>query len=414
MDLDYLKKVGIYFLIIILAVGLVFYVGYHFYHAFTREVETVPCVEATLEDTVSVNSYLFMTEQVLSSPGAASGSIVPMAKEGENVKRTGTVAEIFSVSAPATVAEINEIDEKIALLNSIADSDSVSVKGSNQSESDLFDVLSDIRESGDKGDVFEISSLRSSFLSILNKRSILTRKDTLDVGSEISALQNKRAELRSTLGSLLDTVQTPVSGYFYSETDGYENVFKSSDLQNITYLDLLKLLNADPAPTSGAICKIVTDVNWYLVCLLDSSYKNTFNEGDTCNLHMSESDISMEVFRVVTDPDGVALILTSDVMPQGFTFKRTVDSEIVMKTYKGLSVPASAIRYINGNTGVYILNSATICFRRVEILYSGESEYIVAENSNKGLKEDETPWLRLNDAIITEGKGLYDGRIIGD
>lgn len=414
MDLDYLKKVGIYILIALLSIGIIFYVGYHLYHSFTREVETTPAIESTLEDTLSVNSYLFMSEQVLTSPGAENGSIVPMVKDGENVKKTGTVAEIFSLSAPSIVSEIHEIDERIALLNSIADSESVSVKGSAQSESELYDLLSEIRGSGDNGNTSDISTLRSSFLMLLNKRNVLTRKDSIDISAEIEALQKKRSELRLTLGSLLDTIQTPVSGYYYSDADGYEDVFKAENLSEINYIELSKLLNSEPRPVKGTVCKLVTNVNWYLVCMLDESYKNAFTEGDSCDIHISEHDLTMDVYRVLTDPEGIALILVSDVMPEGFSFKRSNEIQIVLNNYKGLSVPSTAIRYINGDTGVYVLEGATIKFRRVEVLYNGETSYIMKENSNSDLEEGEIPWLSLNDAIITEGKGLYDGRVLGD
>ena len=85
--------------------------------------------------------------------------------------------------------------------------------------------------------------------------------------------------------------------------------------------------------------------------------------------------------------------------------------------YTGLKVPASAIRMINGETGVYVLDVVTVRFRTAKIIYSTDNSYIVRlpEDTDEPENEEEeeegakkTPALRLHDNIIIEGKGLYE------
>ena len=61
-------------------------------------------------------------------------------------------------------------------------------------------------------------------------------------------------------------------------------------------------------------------------------------------------------------------------------------------------------------TGVYILNASVVQYKKVEIIGESEGYYIVAKNDIS--KEDHHEYLNINDIIILETKGMYDGRIL--
>ena len=115
------------------------------------------------------------------------------------------------------------------------------------------------------------------------------------------------------------------------------------------------------------------------------------------------------------------LILTSRLMPEGFDFARVQSVELVTEEYTGLRVPQSAVRVADGVTGVYILDGSTVRFCAVDILYRSDGICIVKEesgyeSSSEIEEEQEDGYVRrlsLHDSIITKGKGLYDGRVIG-
>ncbi|MBE6714032.1 MAG: hypothetical protein E7575_01940 [Ruminococcaceae bacterium] len=431
MDTEYLKKVGLYVLSAIASIGIVFYLGYHIWQSFSKEIKTVVAEKVTYEQVLEAEGVIFRTETVLEA-GTGAKSSIPTVSEGEHVRKSGEVAKLYSDFSPDTVARIAQIEDQLELIKLLRDDASLSLRDTANIDSEIYAILEQMREYSHFGNAKGAVELRKALISAIGERSVLTGNYT-DVEGEIAALENEKKELMSTLGSLLGTVYTPVSGFYYSETDGYENVFKASELSDITLTDLRALLSKEPE-TKGTAGKTVTQSRWYLVCMLEESEKNTYSKGASCKVLFKNTDITLEmdVENVLSDKGGTALILSTNMMPEDFDYLRRQEVEIVKTEYSGLRVPIGAVRMVEGETGVYILDVTTVSFRRIEIIHKTDSYYIVEmpddsyllpEEKTDGAESDEeelpeknggdTPSLRLYDSIITEGKGLYEGRTIG-
>ena len=422
MDTEYLKKVGLYVLGAILSVGIIFYFGYHIWHSFTKEIETVFATQTTYQESIETQGYIFRTETLLSG-ASSSQSVVPDVKEGEHIRKSGNVAKIYSGFAPDTVSRIAEIEEQIEMLRRYGADGNVSLKDTESIEKDIFDSLADMREFSDKGNAGGAAAQRQNLVAYVGERAVLTGSYS-GIESEITALESEKQTLMANLGSVAGTVSTPVSGYYYSETDGYETVFSADDLADMTLADLRNVLSYPPSETSAA-GKTVTKSRWYLVCMVDESEKNTYKAGSTCNVKFKNTEIMLEmtVNSVLYDKEGAAVILTSNRMPEGFDFYRIQDVELVKQEYTGIQVPVEAVRMVDGEIGVYILDVTVVEFRKIDILYTTDDSYIVSETVDEDEEEsaegeeeesDETLSLRVHDSIIVEGKGLYEGRVIGD
>ena len=423
MDTEYLKKVGLYVLGAILSVGIIFYFGYHIWHSFTKEIETVFATQTTYQESIETQGYIFRTETLLSG-ASSSQSVVPDVKEGEHIRKGGNVAKIYSGFAPDTVSRIAEIEEQIEMLRRYGSDGNVSLKDTESIEKDIFDALADMRELSGKGNAGGAAAQRQNLVAYVGERAVLTGSYS-GIESEISSLESEKQSLMANLGSLAGTVSTPVSGYYYSETDGYETVFIADELADMTLADLRDVLSYPPSET-GAAGKTVTKSRWYLVCMVDESEKNTYKAGSSCSVKFknTETVLEMTVESVLYDKEGAAIILTSNRMPEGFDFYRIQDVELVKQEYTGIQVPVEAVRMVDGEIGVYILDVTVVEFRKIDILYTTDDSYIVSESgdedeeesaeSEEEEKSDETLPLRVHDSIIIEGKGLYEGRVIGD
>ena len=67
-------------------------------------------------------------------------------------------------------------------------------------------------------------------------------------------------------------------------------------------------------------------------------------------------------------------------------------------------------------TGVYVFDGVRAHFRRIEVIKEFDDVYIVSssveEDEESKNEEGYIPFLSRNELIITEGKGIYDGRVI--
>ncbi len=428
MDTEYLKKVGLYVLGAVLSIGLVLFFGYHIWRSVTKEVETQPVTKITSQRTLEADGYIFRSETpVYISSG---GSVVPTVSEGERINVGGSVADVYSQSAPDVVAHIAEIEDQIALLRaSITGGSGTSVKDSSSIDRDIYSALLGIRTSAGEGNAADAVALRSALLSAVNRRGLLTGSVS-DFNADISALESEKASLTSSLGAKLQSVTAPVSGYYYSSTDGYEKVFDPELFDGMTYDSAVALLSSNPeAVSGGCVGKMVTSSVWYTVLTAGRKYVNIFTPGSTCKVNFKANEMSFEmnVEKVLEGGDEAVFILSAREVPKNFDFSRTQKIELVEAEYTGLRVPVGAVRIVDGVTGVYILDGSTVRFRTISVLYRADGICIVDPGTDKkdGDEEDteETDEndenddsgipLELHDNLITSGKGLYDGRVIG-
>ena len=82
-----------------------------------------------------------------------------------------------------------------------------------------------------------------------------------------------------------------------------------------------------------------------------------------------------------------------------------MEVEIIKGNYEGLKVPASALRVIEEDTGVFVNTDGVARFRKVDVLYRDDEMAIVD-------KSEETGYLKIYDPVIVEGKDIEPGKLI--
>lgn len=418
MDTEYLKRVALCIAGTLLSVCLIFYLGFHLWRTFTREVEIQPVTETTVEKTAETQGYIFRSEQtLLLSGGSAAGNntLFSMVSNGSRLAKNAEAARLYTGSSIDVREKVAQIDQQIALLQECASGDVQGLKDAQTIDEEIFTVLSNIRAAGDSGRTADIGLQCSDFLESVNKRMILSGMKN-NFASEISALQAERSSLVSGLGSCLETVTAPVSGYYYAACDGYESVFTKDFLtdKNLSFNALMEKLNAAPVNEDRAAGKIVTDSEWFMVCMLDQQYLNVYADAGRCTVYFGigeEYRLNMEIYKILEGGDRFAILLSTREMPVGFDFSRTQTVRFLTAEYTGFQIPMSAVRIVDGITGVYVLDGSTVAFRPISTLIVTDGYYIVDTDPEEDPPEG-YQWLAQHENLITEGKALYHGKVL--
>ncbi len=427
MDTDYLKRVALYIASAIISLGIIVYFGYHIWSSFTPDVKTEPITETTITKTADTEGYIFRREVTLSS--SASGTVVPSVSEGEKLGVNAEAAKIYSSGKADAVARIAEIDARLELLSECTDTATVTLKDASKFDTEIYGIMTEMRRCLASGDAKTASSLRQELISAASKKSILMG-GTVNMDSEISSLEAERANLVSQLGSCLDTVYTKnTSGYYYSTADGYETAFDASLLDSADFDTVSGMLNATPDDPEKYAGKLVTDSRWYVVCYVEKGVGSMMTEGETRDIvftYNGELKLTMQLDRLIRGENSYICIFSTDYMPRGFEYTRCQPVKITVSEYTGFKVRVSSVRILGDMQGVYVLDGSTVKFRKISVQCEHEGFYIV-ETSPDGTSEytaeteegeteestEDYTWLRLHDNIITEGTGLYHGRLLG-
>jgi hypothetical protein len=212
------------------------------------------------------------------------------------------------------------------------------------------------------------------------------------------------------------TYRAEQSGYFYSTVDGYESVFSMAALESLTGEGFFELITtATHESTAGAYGKIAASSEWRLVLPVAIAEQRYFEVGVTYEGLFEENGkttLPLEVERIIEVPSHATtlIVFSCDRLPQDFAFNRCQSVKITVDSASGIYVPQSAVQRVDGIRGVYILRGSVIYFRQVDILYEGSDYYLVREGRES---TEEPAYLQVNDLIITKGKNLFDGRVVG-
>ena len=167
--------------------------------------------------------------------------------------------------------------------------------------------------------------------------------------------------------------------------------------------------------------KIVTSVKWYITVCLDKRTVARLTEGksasDKYEIRFPYSDntvVNMKLEKIVsqTNYDTAIMVFSSVTHIDSFNYTRSQPVEIISEYYSGLKIPVSAIRVVDGVTGIYTLDGTVVRFKTATVL-NEENGYCICELPYEDdLNRLSEKALSLYDPVITSGVGLYEGKII--
>ena len=419
----------------VIAVLLLFYIGYQVYNSNYKKLQTETADYFTASDSVQAVGIAVRDETILT--GNTDGVVDYVIENGGKVDKGGTVVNFYSdeqqASAQRELQKVNEEIEKLEALGNPGNTFSLSPDTINRQ---ISDKLTEFLSASVNPEDSEYSSLRENLIYLLNEKQIVTGKVD-NFSSRIQQLNDKKTELTAEAGTVTGSLVSPESGYFINSTDGFESVFDISKVLDITTDQIQSALSLQPAPETGALGKICKDFDWYFVFSVSSEYAERFLQknsgGGTVTIQfpfVSSKTVPAQVAAVnQKDQDSsAAVVLECDSMNSELASVRKETAQIVVQNYTGIRVSQKAIHYetvtkkrkdSDGKTsevtkeieGVYIVYGNELEFCQIFPEYS-TSTYVICDPmpSDDDLMTSST--VSLNDEIVVEGTDLYDGKVI--
>lgn len=415
MDKKYLKNVGIYVLSAILSVLFIAYIIYHLVNSFSQDVETQAADIVTVSETFSADAYIFRDEKVISANN--TGTVNLMYDDGTMVRRGAAVASIFSGGNTDEIKrQVMDLERQITVLENSSIAKDVTLSDSTTIDTRIASLYYTIESKLAEDDLDYVFRRRDELLTLLNKRQLLL-KAVESFNPQMAELRSQKTALTTSLGGASETVYTDVSGYLYSDVDGYESIFTLESADTFTLDDFHQMTEKEPALTGGnAVGKIVTDYRWYIACEVPSVQQQYYTVGNRYTVrfpYSGDEEVPMELRRIVTsnEDDGIVLVFSTGNVPEGFNFLRKQTVEIVQQSYTGYRVPVSSVRIIDEKQGVFVKKGNLAVFKQIEPLVEIDGYFIVAEQDKRN-DENYADKLGMYDLIITKGKNLYENKII--
>ena len=421
MDLKYLAGVLKYVISTVCSIGLVVFLMYHIIGSLTSDVDTASISFTTQEQVSEYDAYIFRGESLLyTSPGDV-GNINFLREDGTKVSVGEEICQVYTGSASSESGiAIAEIERKLELLNNSNLDENVNYSDTQLIDTAISNAYYTLLSRMADGAAGYAMAKSDDLIAAMNQRLIITRH-VENFDRQIRMLESERTALITGSGAAAESVYSDCAGYYYSDIDGFEEIFSSEKISNLT-LDEYDSLISSAADISlqknrqgGTNCgKIVTEYNWYIGVRITTEESRSYTEGYTYTVifpYNSDIRISMILDRMIlqADDDRVVLVFRTNTIPEHFSVLRRQTVQIVTETWEGYKVPLSAVRIVDGVQGVYILEGYIVEFRRIEPMCEIDGYFICRENNGS---EEDADMLEMYDHIIINGKNLYSGKII--
>ena len=329
--------------------------------------------------------------------------------DGEKIAANRVVADVYGAGNQIVSNKINEIKKQIEILRASMSLGKLTLTEVNRK----IDLVSyEITQKNASGDTAAANALGDQLLILIAKKDLLSSgKD--DYQQEIAVLESQKETLVASLGIPLESVSTTGSGYFYSETDGYEEIFTAQVAQNLTIADYNRLTQTAPDKKSTVVGTLVTSSQWYFATVVTEIEAEGFLVGTSYECLFPDNShteaISMKLVSKETSASQTLLVFYSSSLPRGFDTTRTQRMQASRGSYPGFRIPAEVVRAENGTTFVYIFYDGVAERRQVNILWEQNGYFIISETF-EGLSSRGN--LALNDLVILDESDLYEGKFI--
>ncbi len=408
-----LKKI----LKIILVFFLVVYCGVQMKTIFDSAITTQTAYVYNTQIKTDSECYILRDEHIITSP--VGGVFNYTVGEGDKLSKNHKIAEVYSSEGDLDVySKIRDIDNRISVLENSSAKKSYHTVNISKIDSEISDYVSLLHECVSGGEYSLAIQNRDEFLTLLNKRHLLINSEDSYDGL-INGLYEEKKQLTNSMTTPVSVIYSPYSGHFYSTVDGYELTFTPDVLENMTVDSFFDLINNTASETSDFVVgKVVTDFRWYTLCVVSKNESVFYNSGNYYELtypYSGGTGIKCLLENKITqaEKDNVILVFSTDTIPEDFNFVRRQSVQIIRNEYKGLKVSKEALRIVDGYEGVYILLENVVKFKRCNKIIENEDYYIISTEDPLEGEDNRYGYLQLFDVVITSGKELFDGKMIG-
>lgn len=391
-------------LVIICCIGVTAFFAFHLIRGMTSGAVTMTARTVTETVTLSGQGVLLRREETVDT--RMRGIPLYEVKDGEKVRSGKELCRVYPMADAGTTERIAALDAEIALLQAGVTEGTVS-EGMEAAARRISESYREIMRNIADGSLAAASACADGLRTGLNRMAVLSGEGA-PMAARLAALREERGRLADGLGEGIGSVSAEQTGYFFRACDGREAAFSALLDHSFGAAELRAALESAPEDVSASVGKLAADPVWYLAMTgsgadldaleVGASYEITFpDNGGTVVPMKLERRSAPE-----TEGEETLLLFSCNVHPEGFVWLRCQRAEVTVGSYTGCRVPISAVRSLDGMTGVYTEHGGKVLFRRIRVIYEGEGYYLAASDGADGAAEQTYSVLGFDPAVFPD------------
>ena len=361
---------------------------------------TQDAVLYTCKESISFTGVIVRDETVIYSQHLNDGVMNYSVSDGARLSKDSTIARIYdSYTQVFNRYRIERLTEELENLRRAQDpgtTDYAQPEFINKQVAESYkNLLLNLTE-GELGNVYDDSL---EMLKLMNIYNIASNVES-DYLERIEKLSGELDNLNAALKEPIATITTTSAGYFTSVVDGYENELKIENIGNMTVDDINAIIEHPDKTTesqNNAVGKVFSSYEWKMVGVIDTADRYFVNETLKFSVDSSENthDVYVESITPTGNGNEAIIVISCDELDSELARTRVADVELTFVEETGIRAPRVAIRFLNGEKGVYVMVGEKLEFKKLDVIYEGD-DYVLSENT----ADDD--YLNLYDRIVID------------
>ncbi|MCD8108054.1 MAG: hypothetical protein LUE20_08860 [Oscillospiraceae bacterium] len=378
------------------------------YLTLSADSDTEDATLFTTSKTLSFTGVIIRDESLVYSSYIGDGVLTYDIDDGSRVSNGSSIAKIYnSYTQIYNRHEIEKLEEEIEALEKAQDNGTTDYVQpefiSTQISEQYKELIADIKTQ----DLEDLNSERVELLKLMSILNVSSNVES-DYTDRISVLTEKLNSLEVSLVNAVATISASSSGYFTSVVDGYESDLTTDGISDLTVDDINAIIASpqkDVTLSSNVIGKLFSDYTWQMVGVIYTDDRYFVNESFELTFTSVGKTYTVTVESITATGNGneAIIVLSCDQMDETVAASRVVDVEILFGSYSGIKVSRSAIRFQNGQKGVYVISGGQTEFRLIDVIYEGDDYVLSAVTSEDG-------YLSLYDSVLLDPVATTEGQ----
>ena len=388
---------------------LVIMIGYHLYRYNFVSIKTEDASMGEVERTIKSVGIFFRDEMIVDNEGYNYLDVVR--SEGERVSANGVIARVYSNEESAMVQkEIRDIEKKIKTYEEVLAHSGSYATATQEIVQEINSNIRGIATAAQKGHSLHSFSYADELVINIMKQKIASG-DLVSYDTILDGLKSELVDLRKKSEGSEKTLNSPKSGYFSLQSDGFENQMTMSQLDNLSIENFQATLDKceEAESVDNAVGKMVYGNEWFVAMKVKSQEISSLDVKATIYIRIpgySAERIKCTVADIRKNGDQSILILSSSVIDSNILTLRAEDIQLILESYSGIRIRHSALRKIDGQDGVFVKVGLLLRYKKVNILYN-DGTYAIVE-----YQAIDASGIRVHDQVVYKGSNLYDGKAV--
>ena len=340
-------------------IGIFIYIIFQvFTSILSKNIQTIVLENEKTDMKINRKCLIIRDEHLLKSN--SDGTLDLLVSEGDRVVKSQKVASVYGDVEEDIDEKISNLEDEIEKLKS--GEINISKDEISHYNEKIQEAFINVQEDLLNKDYTNIKEYKDSLDDYLDEKNKLLNNGIDSI--KLSTKEEQKRVLENKRKNGVSTYFSSISGIVCYKYDENEEVYNSSNINEITKEDILNaennytksISNKSNVKDGNTILRLVNNANTYVATYISKEELDKLEVNQSIKLSNENIELDGIVHNIFDDGDDFIAIFKINNQNMDIYDTRVEEFDIIYKQIEGLKIPKSSIKVVDEKEGVYVIN----------------------------------------------------------